>query len=164
MDYKITKTETITVAEVGKNDYNDLTFKDTNGKDYKVSVKRKQHFENIIQPGAEVKLNWSEAYGKPFIFSAEQTGVHIVPEEGHLVKAAKEMGAVPVEPTPPQSKPTPDKMTPELWDAKESRTRKSIERQKALELTLNLVIADKIPLAEASTWVLKFERYLETGK
>lgn len=69
-------------------------------------------------------------------------------QDSPLVAAAKAMGAVPIEPKPepPQSKSTPlsDKMTPELWDAKEARTRKSIERQKSAELAVHLMIAGKI--------------------
>lgn len=169
---KIERYETITVETTQKNQYGDLMVNGT----LKIGKKRSNLFD-VCQPGAEIKLGYASYMNKEYIATAEQTGKHIVPED-HLVKAAKEMGAVPVDeirkdgfkpqpsPQDPQSKstPLPDKMTPELWDAKESRTRKSIERQKSLELVINLVIADKIPLQEASTWVLKFERYLESGK
>ena len=110
MEYKITKSETITVKEVGHNDYNDLTFKDTTGKDYKISVKRKSHFENLIIVGATIKINWSEAYNKPFIYTVEKLDQQNVPQPtpdalqskstpltsqtSHLVQAAEKLGAV----------------------------------------------------------------------
>jgi hypothetical protein len=80
---EIIRTETVTVGNVGENEYGDLTFADTAGVDYKVSAKRKQHFEGIIVPDATVQLNYSTYLGNEFIYSATQVkGVQIARPAG----------------------------------------------------------------------------------
>lgn len=170
MEYKITKSETITVKEVGHNDYNDLTFKDTTGKDYKISVKRKSHFENLIIVGATLKINWSEAYNKPFIYTVEKLdqqnapqpipdapqskSTPIKPPTSHLVQAAEKLGAVPL---------TKEEQEKEYWDKKNKITQKSIERQKALEMAVSLSNAQP-KNDNIIEWAKRFEKYLETGE
>ncbi len=78
----ITKSKVITVGAVDHNTYGDLTFTDKEGNSYKVAVKRIKFFESIITPGAAVKLNYAEAYGKPYIYSAVRV-------EGALPPAVK---------------------------------------------------------------------------
>jgi len=66
----ITGSAIIVVDTVNHNDYGDLTFIDKESNSYKIAVKRIKFFESIITPGAAVKLNYAEAYGKPYIYSA----------------------------------------------------------------------------------------------
>ena len=69
-DIQITKQLNITVDKTLINSYGDLQFTDTAGNNYKVGVKRVQHFKDKITPGATVTLNYAEAYGKEYIYSA----------------------------------------------------------------------------------------------
>ncbi len=113
MDTKIERYETIIVESVKQNQYGDLVVNGT----LKVGKKRASLF-NVFQVGAEVNLGYASYMNKEYIASAEQTGVHKVPDS-KLVAAAKELGAVPVDeiradgfkPQPtsqaPQSKSTP---------------------------------------------------------
>jgi len=182
METKIERYETITVETVVKDEkYNKLI---VNGK-YKISEKRQNLWE-VFQIGAEVNLGWANFKNQDFIASAEQ--IH---KDSPLVKAALNMGAEkvrepandkyphekPVQPspdatksnskpvTPPISTNTPaEVMTPEKWDAKEARTRKSIERQKALEIAASLQIEQTNHPDKIIMVAKKFERYLETGE
>jgi hypothetical protein len=154
---KIERYGVITVQTAEKNQYGDLV---VNGK-IKIGKKRQSLFE-VFQPGAEVKVGYGTYMEREYIATAEQTGKHIVNEEP-MVKAAKELGAVPVDEIRTDGY-KPDKMTPEMWDAKDMRTRKSIERQKSLELAVSLVISDKITVKELVTYSQRFEKYLERGE
>lgn len=61
-----------------------------------------------------------------------------------------------------QSKSTSDKMSKDDWDEKDKRTRKSIERQKALELSVNYS-PDNYTLEDMIKSAKRFEKYLEIG-
>jgi hypothetical protein len=172
METKIERYELITVQTAQPNQYGDLLVNGT----YKVGKKRSSLFE-VFQVGTEVKLGYASYLNKEYIATAEQTGKH---EVNHLVEAAKNLGAVPVDDIrtdgykPPlavpesKSTPTPAVMTPELWDAKEARTRKSIERQKALELAVNFTLSYAEKIEDLGKEVLRiakrFEKYLESGE
>jgi len=93
---EITKSTEIIVKSREFNSYNDLLFTDTDGNNYKVSNKRVQYVDNAIQEGRLVKLNWSTAYNRDYIYNAELLGddiAHSPPEESPLVKHALKEGA-----------------------------------------------------------------------
>jgi len=195
MEVEITRKQIVTIESVNENSYHDLLFT-AGGKEYKISTKRRQYFDNVIQVGAEVKLNYAmSSFGKEYVFSAEQTGKH---EVNKLIEAAKKMGVVPVDeirkdgfkPQQPsgalQSTPTPIKpqsntMTLIDWEIKDTRTRKSIERQKALEIAMEIgksLLDAEIEVAKINqkttstsftaekviTTAKRFEKYLELGE
>ena len=54
-------------------------------------------------------------------------------------------------------------MSKDDWAEKDQRTRKSIERQKSLELAVNLCIAKLINKEEIPKYTKSFEKYLEKG-
>ena len=109
----------ITVASYRKDDYGNMHVKDSEGNEHKVGAKRSQLFPFIEQSvGHEIKLKYKEYQGKEYIAEVEPANAPAV------VKEAVKQGAVIVE----------EKMTKDDWDAKDLRTRKSIERQKALEI------------------------------
>ncbi len=99
----ITRTQIIVVDSVGENSYHDMTFRDKEGKDYKISVKRVQYFKEIILPNTAVQLNYAKAYDKEYIYSAVQVMSALpppqkattvpVPGEPPIVTEAKKMGA-----------------------------------------------------------------------
>lgn len=67
----ITRTQIITVNEVSQNSYGDLTFSDKDGKEYKVTVKRKPYFQKVVTPNAAIQLNYAmSSFGKEYIYSA----------------------------------------------------------------------------------------------
>ncbi len=85
----------------------------------------------------------------------------------NVVKAESVVDKVELRDTTPVSRVATDKitasneMTKSDWADKDRITRKSIERQKSLELATNLCIADKITLNQVGEWAKKFESYLE---
>ena len=68
----ISRTQIIVIDNVGENPYKDLTFTDKEGKQYKISNKRRQFFDKTIIPNVAVELSYAEAYGKEYIYSAAQ--------------------------------------------------------------------------------------------
>ncbi len=152
---QITRKQVIVVDKTGQNTYGDLTFSDKEGKQYKISTKRKRHFDGIITPGNAVQLNYSVFKDKEYIYSAESVAEKIDFQE------IKDTSKIPLQP-----KIEPGIMTKVDWDEKDRRTRKSIERQKALELAVSLTIADKLRLQNPGSilgWAELFESYLESG-
>jgi hypothetical protein len=131
---KIERYETITVETTQQNQYGDLMVNGT----LKVGKKRSNLFD-VFQPGAEVKLGYASYMNKEYIATAEQTGTHTLPEEGHLVKAAKAMGAVPVNETPKSSVK---------------------DRAVAISYAKDLAIAGKIELKDMSAYADKFLEYM----
>lgn len=155
---KITRQEVITIVTVESNDYGDLLFTDQNGTGHKISNKRVSYFD-IIKQNATVQLNYAEAYNKEYIYNALPVGDQLPPAKApgeapnRMVEQAKNLGAV------------DDKMSKNDWTDKDTKTRKSIERQKSLELAVNLLIDRKDPDEEDVVLVAqRFEKYLETGK
>ena len=126
----------ITVASYRKDDYGNMHIKDSEGNEHKVGAKRSQLFPFIEQSvGHEIKLKYKEYQGKEYIAEVEPSNVPAV------VKEAIKQGAVIVE----------ERMTKEDWDAKDLRTRKSIERQKALEIA-NEYVKNKIIAGKELTY------------
>jgi hypothetical protein len=174
MEVKIVRYETITVKDATLNSYGDLV---VNG-GIKINKKRMALFP-VFQVGAEVKLGYGNYMNKDYVATAEQTGKHEVPKDTSLVEAAKSIGAIEIkEDNQPRDewKPTPltsqsvtlnDKMSKEDWDEKDRRTRKSIERQKALELAVNFTLSYAEKIEDLEKEVIKiakrFETYLQTG-
>ena len=133
---KIERYETITVETTQKNQYGDLLVNGT----LKVGNKRSHLFE-VFQPGAEVKLGYAVYMNKEYIATAEQTGTHTVPkEEGHLVKAAKAMGAEVI-----SEKPI-------VHDNK--------SRSMAIAYAKDLAAAGKIELKDMAAYADKFLEYI----
>jgi hypothetical protein len=87
---KIERYEVITVETISENKYGDTVI---NGR---ITIsKNRQKIIDVFQPGAEVKVGFvKSAKGTEYPGTAEQTGAE---KEGHLVKAAKAAGAVPVD-------------------------------------------------------------------
>ena len=93
--------------------------------------------------------------------NGETTGWCNMPDDAvpTVVKEAIKQGAVVVE----------EKMTKDDWDAKETRTRKSIERQTSLN-TANEYVKNKIVAGKEHTYddvvkvAIRFEKYLENGE
>ncbi len=193
MDVEIKRKEIIIVDSVSKNSYGDLIFSDKSGKEYKISNKRVQYFENVIQPNMGVELHYAiSSFGKEYIYSAIQVK-DTLPPVNPLVEAAKKMGTVPIDKIrvdgfkpqtdTPQSKSSPIKpqsntsipLSPknapqshqeseqDYWDKKNKATAKSIERQKSLELSITLAKRDG-DLTQIITTAKRFEKYLETGE
>ncbi len=130
---KIERYEVIIVENTQQNQYGDLI---VNGS-LKVGKKRNNLF-NVFQPGAEVKLGYASYMNKEYIATAEQTGTHVAPkEEGHLVKAAKAMGAVEI---------------PVIHDSK--------ARSMAIAYAKDLAAAGKIELKDMSAYADKFLEYM----
>ena len=101
----ITRKHVIVVDTVGENSYKDMTFKDKEGNDYKISNERVQYFEGKIVAGQAVQLNYAmSSFGKEFIYSAElikdklpsPVRVETVPVPG-----------VEIPPQPPKPPPSP---------------------------------------------------------
>ncbi len=131
----ITRSQVVTIQEVNKNSYGDLTFTDTEGTDYKVGAKRVQHFEQVIFGGNRVQLNYATYKGREYIYSAKP-----VKSETSLPAGTPEV----IKPVIPVVKPIPKKeesMTKDDWAEKERITRKSIERQTALKEATNIACA-----------------------
>ena len=68
-EVEITDRTIIVVDTVGTNQYEDLTWKDKGGKDYKVKSTRKQYFGDIV-PGQAVEISWSKYKGVEYPYSA----------------------------------------------------------------------------------------------
>jgi hypothetical protein len=100
-------------------------------------------------------------------------------KDSPLVKAALNMGAEKVvQPSPDATKSNSKPITPpvgtstppnpkneqDYWDEKNKNTRKSIERQKALEIAASLQIEQTNHPDKIIMVAKKFERYLETGE
>jgi hypothetical protein len=178
MEVKIVRYETIIVKDATPNSYGDLV---VNGG---IKVKKKD-LHQVFQVGAEVKIGYAlfkndkMKEAREYVATAEQTGKHEVPKDTSLVEAAKSIGAEVINPPPLKGdrynpkydkEPAPqtsqsvtlnDKMSKNDWDEKDRHTRKSIERQKALELACNVTKLDaneKIILTAR-----RFEIFLETG-
>ncbi len=161
----ITKSKTIKIAEVGSNSYGDMTFTDTEGAQYKITVKRKSYFEKVIEAGAVVKLNYAmSSFGKEYIYNAmiasdlkpegEKTTPTVIASTT-LVKEAIRLGAVPI--------PTKE-MSKDDWREKDRITRKSIERQSSLNAAVELAKllgADKVTSDKVIATAKLFESYLE---
>jgi hypothetical protein len=179
METKITRYETVNVTSTQKDPYGNLIVNGT----LKVGKKREPLFD-VFQPGAEVKIGYASYMNKDYIATAEQTGKH----ENHLVQAAIKAGAVPLTENPTLEKPvqqTPDapksnstpikpqsstslpptpKNEQDYWDEKNKITRKSIERQKALELGIGWQLGGKSDFKTLLDCAKRFEKYLETGE
>jgi len=132
---KIERYEVITVENTQQNQYGDLI---VNG-NLKVGNKR-THLFDVFQPGAEVKLGYAVYMNKEYIATAEQTGTHTISEEGHLVKAAKDMGA---------------KVISEKPVIHDSRN-----RSMSIAYAKDLVVAGKIELKDMSAYADKFLEYI----
>jgi hypothetical protein len=177
MDIK--KKEIITIKLVKTNTYGDLEFTDTQGTPYKIGKTRANNFP-AIQENATVELIWVDnphRKDSEYIYSATK-----LEDKDIITRVYKEATQKPVQPTldSPQSKsapitpqsntttlPKPDikPMTPADWDAKEARTRKSIERQKALELATGFIPVNGEMTTDAVIEMAKrFEKYLELGE
>lgn len=64
-----------------------------------------------------------------------------------------------------KDEPENEKMTKEDWDKRERKTRKSIERQKSLELAVELAkIKGTDDTAKVIVTAARFEKYLDTGE
>ncbi len=127
----ITKTQIIVVNEVGTNIYGDLTFTDKAGGSYKVSNKRKSYFGKVILSGAAVQLNYAmSSFGKEYIYSAVQVKDQLSPP---VIPSQVKLSNV--------EQSSSKKMSKEDWAEKDRITRKSVERQKALELAKDWAVA-----------------------
>ena len=169
----ITRTAIIVVDEVGTNTYGDLTFTDKAGAKYEVGNTRKRYFEKTIVPGAAVQLNYTSNPHKvntEYIYNAELVKDKLPPEvkpskvqleDKHLEGGAKDP------PTKTEATGTgiahKDKMTIDDWAEKDRITRKSIERQTALNNAVEvakLIGADKVTSEKIIATARRFEAYL----
>jgi hypothetical protein len=152
MDLKIERYELITVQTAQPNQYGDLLVNGT----YKVGKKRSNLFD-VFQVGAEVKLGYASYLNKEYIATAEQTGKH---EVNHLVEAAKNLGAVPVDDIrtdgykPPSGAPE-SKSTPVRQES-DSRL-----RSMAISYAKDGWCNGMIPLEELEKTADRFLKYME---
>ncbi len=153
--------QTITVSKRAINTFGDLEFTDTENKTYKIGKARVNHFDSI-EEGAEVILTWVEnphKKGTDYIYSAEQTGKHGVPEakplsekdQANIRKAYEEVINKPT-PQPVQSTPAPIKSQSNIKD-----------RAVAISYSKDLVIGKIIPLDKLTEYADKFLNYIERG-
>ncbi len=159
----ITRKQIIVVGEVGTNSYGDLTWTDKEGRSYKVKSARKQYFEAIV-PGQAVEINFSEYKGIEYPYSATAVKEKIeVVEPTHLTPRG---GLKPVTGTAKPLEKTEPKpiMSKDDWSEKDRITRKSIERQTALNNAVavaELVKEYEITTAKIIATAKLFEAYLE---
>lgn len=76
---QITRSAIIVVDTVSNNTYGDLVFTDKGGGNYKVGNKRVKYFEDKIISGMSVQLNFSQAYGKEYIYNASLVDGNLPP-------------------------------------------------------------------------------------
>ena len=150
----ITRTQIIVVGEVSKNSYGDLTFSDKEGKQYKISAKRISYFEKVIIPEMAIQLNFATAYNKEYIYSA------VLVKDAMLIKEPAKVEAPP--PAIPEIKQPKTEMSKDDWAEKDRITRRSIERQKSLEMAVEVA---KIKGSDDTVKIIAtaklFEAYLE---
>ncbi len=156
-DVEITRKKIIVVDSVGKNDYGDLIFNDKEGNDYKVSAKRRQYFDKIIELDAAVQLNYSSFKGREYVYSAVQVKDSL-PE----AKPETKQGA-------PQSKSSPVKPQGGSLGRDENKNRAfclSYAKDWTIALLASPSFTKKESLnARAIIAVAKeFETYLDTGE
>jgi len=113
----------------------------------------------LIVDGTTLELKQDARYNVtdilPIEIETQPVSHEPYPEESKLVAEAVKMGAEVIE----------EKMTKGDWDEKDRRTRKSIERQKSLELAVEVA---KIKGSDTTEKIIAtsklFEKYLETGE
>lgn len=151
----ITKRTIIVVNEVGTNQYGDLTWTDKDGNPYKVKSTRKQYFEAIV-PNQAVEISWASYKGTEYPYS--------------VIAIVGKLPDKPPEAPEPKTRATeravdnkPSEMSKGDWAEKDKLTRKSIERQKSLELAVEIAkqVGGEVATEKIIATAKLFEAYLE---
>ena len=143
MEERVITVESITQKNGTKGDY--LSIGGSDGKTYNIFSEK---LFGIFELNKAVKLS-GEMNGKYFnTKNAEPVGelINKMIEKGGKVTSVEE------------------KMTKEDWREKDKTTRKSIERQKSLEMALKALEVGATDLDGVIPTAIRFELYLETGE
>lgn len=128
------------------------------GDDVKVGVKR-VNLHPIFQQGKAVMCHWEVYMNKPYVADAKLV-------EGELPHTPSEPTPEGVQEAYEKSRKDLEKMSKGDWDEKDRRTRKSIERQTALNVAVEIVKLNP-PTEKVTEKVLatakRLEEYLEKG-
>ncbi len=136
---EITGKKDVVVASVQTNSFGDLEFTDTEGGNYKIGVRRVPYFKDVIIPQQAVRLNYTTAYGKEYIYNA-------IPAEQII---AKEFEA---------KTPTPAVIPEKGTIIPKDDRNKSF----ALSYAKDLAVADKIKVDEIISYATVFDMYLSS--
>jgi len=158
------------------NDYGDLTVTSKTGKVYKIN-KKHSRLHAIFQPDAEVIVGWASYLNRDYIAVAHPADQfpegYTVEEETLTQQKTPPSGTLPSKPQQAKgedkSKVVRENMSKDDWAEKNRVTRKSIERQTALNCAVEfakilMTVKPGIKTEQIVATARVFETYLETGQ
>ena len=160
---EITRKQIIVVGEVKgltTGQYPKWVFTDKEGNEYKINPSRKDYFTDVIQPGVAVELSYSKFKNNEYIYSAVLVKDKL-PDE---VRVDEEMAKLSAEQQAKGDPPSKEIMAKSDWAEKDRIVRKSIERQKSLEMSVEIAKMMEVGKATPNSIIAVaklFEAYLE---
>jgi hypothetical protein len=123
--FEIVRTEDIVVSSTSKDKYDNMVVTSKGGKEYKVSAKRSRLFD-LFKENQAVHLEYGSYMDKEYIANAKPMQDVLPAQPANQPK--EPMKVI-------QQKASPD-MSKDEWNERDRKTRRSIERQKSLELAV----------------------------